>query len=76
MKLTINNASGILEKAELGNKEEFVVVPDIVTGIGDKAFCACGGMSPLIDVIIPESVTSIGNEAFADCKHLANITMP
>ncbi len=46
---------------------------DIVTRIGDSAFCHC---SYLTSITIPDSVTSIGESAFDGCIGLTNITIP
>lgn len=48
-------------------------IPDIVTRIGDGAFCGC---SSLTNVILPDSLTSIGNVAFANCSGLMSVTIP
>ena len=44
-----------------------------VTGIGDKAFGFCSGLT---SVTIPNSVTSIGWGAFFDCTGLTSVTIP
>ncbi|MDE5763683.1 MAG: leucine-rich repeat protein [Ruminococcus sp.] len=50
-----------------------IVIPDIVTSIGDLAFDGCSGLT---SVIIPESITSIGGGVFSDCSSLTSITIP
>ena len=49
-----------------------LVIPDSVTGIGDRAFYGCTGLE---SVTIPDSVTSIGNYAFYNCMGLTGITI-
>ncbi len=49
-----------------------IVIPKIVTSIGDGAFF---NYSFIKSIKMPESVTSIGNEAFADCSSLESITI-
>ena len=49
-----------------------IVIPDIVTSIGRKAFSYCSPAS----VTIPESVKSINREAFSGCSSLTGITIP
>lgn len=44
-----------------------------VTGIGEKAFSYCRGMT---SVKIPDSVKTIGKEAFVGCTGLTSITIP
>jgi hypothetical protein len=50
-----------------------VVLPSLVTSIGNWAFSGCTG---LITVAIPSSVTSIGNWAFGGCSGLTTVTIP
>ncbi|MDR3356528.1 MAG: leucine-rich repeat domain-containing protein [Spirochaetaceae bacterium] len=50
-----------------------MVVPEGVTGIGDKAF---GGNKTLVSVTFPASLTSIGSSAFFNCGKLASVTLP
>ena len=49
-----------------------VVIPNIVTSIGVKAFSGCSGLN---SVAIPNSVTSIGEDAFAYCSSLTSVTL-
>ena len=56
----------------LGNDRE-VVVPDTITGIGDKAFMNCRNME---SVTIPERITDIGEWAFAHCTGLKTVVIP
>ena len=49
-----------------------VVIPNIVTSIGVKAFSGCSGLT---SVAIPNSVTSIGEDAFAYCSSLTSVTL-
>ena len=44
-----------------------------VTGIGEKAFYCCDGLT---SVTIPDGVTSIGNGAFLLCNDLASVNIP
>lgn len=55
------------------NKVEYIVIPDGVTRIGDRAFLDC---SSLRKITIPESVTHIGEDAFWGCTSLIGITIP
>ena len=48
-------------------------IPNSVTGIGDRAFSHCSGLT---SIEIPTSVTSIGDHAFYDCKGLTSIEIP
>ena len=47
-----------------------VVIPDLVTSIGSRAFA---GLKSLTSVTIPASVTSIGDSAFYDCSKLMSV---
>lgn len=55
--------NGVLEKYT-GNESD-VIIPDVVTKIGNSAFDNCYDLK---SVIIPDSVTSIGDEAFENCR--------
>ena len=55
-----------------GNETK-VVIPNIVTDIGEEAF---SGFSNLTSVTIPNGVTYIGEGAFRGCSSLTNITIP
>jgi hypothetical protein len=50
-----------------------VVIPNGVTGIGNKAFVDCVGLS---SVKIPDQVTNIGDNAFYGCISLASVEIP
>lgn len=50
-----------------------IVIPDGVTGIGDKAFY---NKTNVKSIVIPDSVITIGNKAFWNCKSLREITIP
>ena len=63
--------NGVLKK--YNGKDENVVIPKIVTNIGDFAFYKC---SSLTSVTIPNSVTVISNGAFYKCSNLTTITIP
>ena len=52
---------------------ESVTIPDSVTGIGEKAFVYCRGLT---SIEIPDSVTGIGRYAFENCSGLTSITIP
>ena len=49
-----------------------VIIPNIVTRIGDYAFANCIGLN---SVVIPPSVTSIGLSAFEGCSGLTSVTI-
>lgn len=50
-----------------------VIIPNTVTGIGDKAFYNCDSLR---SINIPKSVNFIGEGAFRECDNLVNITLP
>ena len=50
-----------------------VIIPDIVTDIGDSSFSGC---SELTSIKIPNSVTNIGTWAFANCTGLTTVEIP
>ena len=52
---------------------EEVVLPDVLSTIGDSAFSGC---SSLASVAIPDSVTSIGIYAFSGCSGLTSVVIP
>lgn len=62
---------GILLKYN-GN-DTSIVIPDGVTGIGDKVFY---NKTNIESIVIPDSVTTIGNKAFWNCKSLREIIIP
>ena len=51
---------------------EYVVVPDIVTEIGEYAFW---GDTQLLSVVIPSSVSVVGRFAFKNCSKLITVSM-
>ncbi len=53
--------------------EAYVVIPDGITAIGDKAFAYSNDM---YSITIPDSVTSIGDKAFIFCPNLESVTIP
>lgn len=48
-------------------------IPDMVTEIGEQAFCCC---EELMEVVIPDSVKKIGKEAFCACANLTKVVIP
>ncbi|MDE6780600.1 MAG: leucine-rich repeat domain-containing protein [Ruminococcus sp.] len=50
-----------------------IIVPNVVTFIGNKAFYNCCNLK---SITIPDSVVSIGKLAFGDCSNLTDITIP
>lgn len=63
--------NGVLKKYNGTDSE--VVIPDVVTKIGDNAFNGCRNLEA---VTIPDSVTSIGSSAFMFCSKLKTIKIP
>ena len=53
-------------------KQGAYIIPNSVTGFGDRAFSGC---SSLTSVTIPNSVTSIGESAFSGCSNLTSVTI-
>lgn len=62
--------NGVLKKY-IGSEGD-VVIPDIVTDIGEKAFIHC---KELTSITMPDSIVSIGFSAFAWCKNLESVKM-
>ncbi len=63
---------GVLKKY-VGNGGD-VVIPSVVTSIGDYAFAGCYSLT---SITIPDSVTKIGDYAFFNnCHSLTSITIP
>lgn len=48
-------------------------IPDMVTEIGEQAFCCC---EELEEVVIPDTVTKIGVGAFDACQDLTKVVIP
>ena len=65
--------NGVLKKYEEEKGVTEIVIPDIVTSIGDEAFLWCKNLT---SITIPDSVTSIGYKAFGCCYNLTSITIP
>ena len=69
-----DNCNAIIEKTTntlvVGCKN--TVIPNSVTGIGERAFYYCSGLT---SVTIPNSVTSIGEGAFRGCNGLTSVTI-
>ena len=57
------------------NKElsGFLIIPNSVTEIGEKAFFMCGFKGSLT---LSNNLTKIGNSAFSDCGFTGNLTIP
>lgn len=72
--------NGVLVKYYGSAKD--VVIPNVVTAIGDSAFAELSSLGVtlsgvgLTSVIIPDSVTSIGSSAFSGCIGLTSVTIP
>ena len=62
--------NGVLKKYT-GNSES-IIIPNIVTEIGEKAFCECASIK---NITIPTSVTIIGHHSFYKCKGVESITV-
>lgn len=56
-----------------GSDEQYYVIPDNVTSIGEYAF---GESENLVQVTIPSGVTEIKTQAFYDCDYLTELTIP
>ena len=48
-------------------------IPNMVTEIGEQAFCCC---DELMEVVIPDSVIEIGSGAFDECTSLIEVHLP
>ena len=53
--------------------EADVIIPNIVTEIGNEAFKGC---TEIESVKIPSGVTKIGERAFSGCSNLTNVEIP
>ncbi|MBR2116170.1 MAG: leucine-rich repeat domain-containing protein, partial [Alistipes sp.] len=61
---------GVLNSFAIGCGLTEYAIPNSVTEIGERAFCAC---SSLTSVTIPDSVTEIGWYAFLYCNSLKSV---
>ena len=70
-----DNCNAIISKKTnsliLGCKSS--VIPNSVTGIGNRAFMGCSGLT---SIVIPNGVTKIGEYAFYKCADLTSVTIP
>ncbi len=61
-------------------KEDYIIIPDGITRIGEYAFCdrknLCMGIRQIKGVYIPEGVVSIGYSAFRNCYNLKSVSLP
>ena len=61
-------------------KEDYIMIPDGITRIGEYAFCdrknLCTGIMQIKGVYIPEGVVSIGYSAFRNCYNLERVSLP
>lgn len=61
-------------------KEDYIMIPDGITRIGEYAFCdrknLCMGIMQIKGVYIPEGVVSIGYSAFRNCYNLERVSLP
>ena len=48
-------------------------IPDMVTEIGEEAYCCC---DELEEIVIPDSVKKIGKDAFCACANLTKVVLP
>ncbi len=68
-----NKAVTELNGYPAGKSEDYYIIPNGVTSIGNGAFVFCRSLT---NIIIPDSVTSIGIQAFAVCTSLESIAIP
>ena len=70
-----NNCNAIINKEnnELIRGCKTTIIPNSVTGIGNRAFYGC---EELVSIIIPDSVTYIDDSAFEECSELTTVTIP
>ena len=61
-------------------KENYIMLPDGITRIGEYAFCdrenLCMGIMEIKGVYIPEGVVSVGHSAFRNCYNLERVSLP
>ena len=55
------------------NRQEYIVIPDGIEVIGERAFASCRYLKA---VILPETVTHIEMEAFLNCSSLQYVYLP
>ena len=61
-------------------KENYLMIPDGITRIGEYSFCnresLCTGIRQIKGVYIPEGVVSVGYSAFRNCYNLERVSLP
>ena len=71
---TIIPDSAFSEQKWLDSKElKSIVIPNLVTRIGDCAFFGCENLT---SIVLPDSITEIGEYAFYGCEKLTSIVIP
>lgn len=65
--------NGILKKYHEIEGKTNVVVPDVVTEIGNSVFMFCENLT---SITLPKNLRKIGCEAFFGCTNLININLP
>ncbi len=57
----------------IGKSDTSFIVPEVVTNIGDYAFCWAFNLT---NITLKDNITHIGNEAFSACRNLESINIP